>query len=206
MNTAGKADESLTLELEAMTRGIASKSGMDRPEVFSSAIRFISSMETSPSCHKLATVTLLRSCQSIHPNSNQKGKAGVAERLDRVKSIFAARLAVCELIDANAAIPHQCNSLQVQVHLEKRSMLKRFTTSSSSNRENTVSNESGDEPSLEISNCLGALESRPQWWTSYSNARQNAIAICEATRSEVEKGKVDSNHETHFLSANFLHS
>ena len=189
-----------------MTRGVASKSNVERPEVFSNAIKFISSMETSPSCHKLATATLLRSCRSIHPSSNQKGKSGTAKRLDKVKSIFAARLAVCELIDANAIIPHQCDSLQVQDHIGRKSILKRFTTSSSNHREHEVSNESEDEPSLEISSCLGALESRPQWWTSYSNARQNAIAICEATRNEVEKGKAKSINGIKPIRADFLHS
>ena len=185
-----RADESLALELEAMTRGISSNSHTEKPDVITNAMKFITSMESSPSCHRLATATLLRSCRSIRPNSNNQGKSDTADRLDRVKSIFAARLAVCELIDANAIIPHQCDSLKAQDHPEKSSILKRFTTSTTYHPKNEVLNQSEDEPTLKLSSCLGALESRPQWWTSYSNARQNAVAVCEATRTEIEKGKI----------------
>ena len=177
-----------------MSHGISSNGQTERSEVFSNAMKFISSMEASPSCQKLAIATLLRSCRSIHPGNDQTRKSSTVERLDRVKSIFAARLAICELVDANAIIPQQCDSLHVPGPPGKNSIFKHFTTISKYHREHEVSNENEDESILDIGSCLGALESRPQWWTSYSNARQNAIAICEATRSEVEKGNSKFTH------------
>lgn len=42
-------------------------------------------------------------------------------------------------------------------------------------------------PKKDLEQCLRSLESRPQWWTSYSNNRQNAIIICQASRIEAEK-------------------
>ncbi|KAI9827907.1 MAG: hypothetical protein M1826_006213 [Phylliscum demangeonii] len=45
-----------------------------------------------------------------------------------------------------------------------------------------------------ILDCLGVLEKKPQWWTSYSNARQNAMVICQAVRSEIEKDELIDLH------------
>ena len=44
--------------------------------------------------------------------------------------------------------------------------------------------------------CLKALESRPQWWTSYSNNRQNAMVICQAARIETEKEELLNLHQS----------
>lgn len=42
-----------------------------------------------------------------------------------------------------------------------------------------------------IRECLQSLESRPQWWTSYSNSRQNAAIMCQAARADIEKGMLN---------------
>ena len=47
-----------------------------------------------------------------------------------------------------------------------------------------------------LEQCLKALESRPQWWTSYSNSRQNAMVICQASRIEVEKEELLELHRS----------
>lgn len=44
--------------------------------------------------------------------------------------------------------------------------------------------------------CLRALESRPQWWTSYSNSRQNAMVICQAARIETEREELLDLHRS----------
>ena len=192
VNMMENPDESLTVELEAMTRELSSKNHAEQPEIFTNAMKFISSMEASPSCHRLATTTLLRSCRSIRPpDDRSEENLGTVERLNRVKSLFAARLAVCELTDANAVIPRQCNSLQFREDSDKGSVMKRFTTRDKYYKaHDKVIEDDYNDSNLEVSSCLGALESRPQWWTSYSNARQNAVVMCEATRSEIEKGKL----------------
>lgn len=188
-------DESLAVELEAMSRELSSKKYAEQSEVFTNAMKFINSMETSPSCHRLATATLLRSCKSIRPPDDRNEEdLSTIERLNRVKSIFAARLAVCELTDANAIIPSQCNSLQPRENFAGSWVRKRFTTGENGHKAyEELAEDYYDEPNLGVSSCLNALESRPQWWTSYSNARQNAVIMCEATRSEIEKGKLRSS-------------
>jgi hypothetical protein len=55
----------------------------------------------------------------------------------------------------------------------------------------------GDEsilPQKDLEQCLRSLESRPQWWTSYSNNRQNAMIICQASRIETEKEEMLGLH------------
>ncbi|OKL55663.1 hypothetical protein UA08_08963 [Talaromyces atroroseus] len=51
-----------------------------------------------------------------------------------------------------------------------------------------------DFPPGVVEKCLSGLESRPQWWTSYSNSRQNAIVICQAARVETEKEELLNLH------------
>ncbi|GLA81240.1 hypothetical protein AtubIFM56815_004882 [Aspergillus tubingensis] len=47
-----------------------------------------------------------------------------------------------------------------------------------------------------LESCLRSLESRPQWWTSYSNSRQNAVVICQAARFENEREEIIELHRS----------
>lgn len=51
-------------------------------------------------------------------------------------------------------------------------------------------------PKKDLEQCLRSLESRPQWWTSYSNNRQNAMIICQASRIEAEKEEMLGLHQS----------
>ncbi|KAI7969967.1 hypothetical protein EIK77_000363 [Talaromyces pinophilus] len=57
-----------------------------------------------------------------------------------------------------------------------------------------------------VEGCLRGLESRPQWWTSYSNSRQNAIVICQAARIEIEKEEMLNLHQSLAKNAENLNS
>ncbi|RAK90156.1 nuclear membrane fusion protein Kar5 [Aspergillus costaricaensis CBS 115574] len=48
----------------------------------------------------------------------------------------------------------------------------------------------------QLESCLRSLESRPQWWTSYSNSRQNAVVICQAARFENEREEIIELHRS----------
>ncbi|EEQ88403.2 nuclear membrane fusion protein Kar5 [Blastomyces dermatitidis ER-3] len=137
-------------------------------EVFSDAIKILDSMKSSPSCNRLAAANLILSCQSLGGDDGTQ-KAGLSDSLDNVKSLFAARLAVCELIGAGAAIPEQCPPILIT-----------HPTYRHPDAEDPV------QPS-HLAPCLNSLESRPQWWTSYSNNRQNAAVMCQAARTEIER-------------------
>ena len=199
-----EADENLSANLNALSKETSVDS--EKSEVFNNAISIISSLESSPSCHRLAAASLLQSCRSIQTAREvNDGDKSTSEQLDRMKSIFAARLAVCELDDVNAVIPEQCKAFLVPAPYTKRAPERINIWSSRRHTESKVI-ESEESAVKEFMNCLEALESRPQWWTSYSNARQNAFVICEATRAETEKCKPETSVKTHPATANMCYS
>ncbi|EGC49326.1 nuclear membrane fusion protein Kar5 [Histoplasma capsulatum var. duboisii H88] len=108
------------------------------------------------------------SCQSIG-GDDDTDKNNSSNSLDNLKALFAARLAVCELIGAGAAIPEQCSPILIS-----------HSTYGHPGEQDQV------QPSR-LEPCLRSLESRPQWWTSYSNSRQNAAVMCQAARTEIER-------------------
>ncbi|PGH07794.1 hypothetical protein AJ79_06182 [Helicocarpus griseus UAMH5409] len=137
-------------------------------EVLSTAIGLLDSMRSSPSCNRMAATNLILSCQSLGGNDEDQ-KGSLSESLDNVKSLFAARLAVCELIGAGAGIPAQCSPIFISPrkypHVTEADLIQLS----------------------QLEPCLKALESRPQWWTSYSNSRQNAAVMCQGARVEIER-------------------
>lgn len=162
------------------------------PEVYSHALQLIRAMDSAPSCNRLATATLIESCQSLEP-ADAESRKNLNLGLDLVKSTFAARLAVCELMGAHAAIPRPCHSMIPQRAPGPDSGLHCFLPgrrcSQGSKKDIAKHPQYKEVSQQETTECLTTLESRPQWWTSYSNARQNAISICHAARAEIEKGE-----------------
>ena len=166
------SEDSTITDLAALVR----PSSIEDSAIYSDALHILTSMQASPSCHRLAASKLLNSCQSI------EGAPSTTEpSLDDARSIYAAQLAMCEITSAGSAIPQQCRPL-TPGH-ETRSQ-RGASPAASGGRQRPYS-ASGSE---HLSQCLQALESRPQWWTSYSNSRQNAVVMCRASRMEIEKG------------------
>jgi len=85
----------------------------------------------------------------------------IISSFDEVKSGYGAKLAVCELQAAGSSIPGSCSTTSLIGRMMGKGKLAK---------------------------CLRDLESRPQWWTSYSNNRQNAAVLCQAARAEIERG------------------
>ena len=138
----------------------------DQRGIYTQALQLLSSMQASPSCNRLAASTLLDSCHSID-GSRQDAETSFED----VKSIYAAQLAMCEIVSAKSTIPQPCGALAPALD---------------SKRHKAASVKSVRK--VQLSQCLQALESRPQWWTSYSNSRQNAVVMCQAARADIEKG------------------
>ncbi|RAH64532.1 putative nuclear membrane fusion protein Kar5 [Aspergillus aculeatinus CBS 121060] len=150
--------------------------------IIQEALLLIDSMKLAPSCSRLAVSELVSSCQSIGGRS-EKQDTDIYLDLELVRSLYAARLAICELREAKAAAPDTCSSLVI-VPPQKRG---RFG-SIFGDRIRFSAPELIQKPQLE--SCLQLLETRPQWWTSYSNSRQNAVVICQAARDETEKAEL----------------
>ncbi|KAE8356438.1 hypothetical protein BDV28DRAFT_126990 [Aspergillus coremiiformis] len=156
--------------------------------VFMEAVQLLESMRSSPSCNRMAASELVTSCQSIG------GKAYSIDPetymiLEHTRSLYAARLAICELNGAGTSIPPACLPVTIQPPQKKRifglSPKNKFPT----NGMNSISSQL-------LEPCLKSLESRPQWWTSYSNSRQNAFIICQAARIEIEKEEILNLHRS----------
>lgn len=139
----------------------------DQSRIYGQALEILHSMQASPSCHRLATSALLDSCQSIDGSKHDSEAS-----LEDTRSIYAAQLAVCEIQSADSKVPASCETL---TPTRKIGLFNRLETQ-------IVKTE-------RLSHCLQALETRPQWWTSYSNNRQNAVVICQATRADIERGE-----------------
>lgn len=155
-------------------------------DVFSQALQLLDSLNSSPSCNRIAASRLLTSCQSVKGGSEENGKVA-AETLDFVKSLYATRLAICELTGAGAALPTDCSPVTASPEDQKHVL---------DSHQNILSLEEDRLPSGELERCLKSLESRPQWWTSYSNSRQNAVVMCQAARIEIDKEELLSLHKT----------
>ncbi|KAL8845408.1 MAG: hypothetical protein Q9176_000044 [Flavoplaca citrina] len=151
-------------------------------QVYTSALQVLEGLKMSPSCHRLAAATLIRSCQSIDGSSLDP-----EESLEDVKSLYAAQRALCEIMDAGSKSPQDCRVF-VPSHSAQssRKVTRTFTHAGS-----TTSKIKG-----KLGLCLQALESRPQHWTSYSNNRQNAIVMCQAARIDIEKDDLIRLHES----------
>lgn len=179
--TPHRADPSQLVENLDLADFIQSRA-LQHDRVFSNAIQLLESMKSSPSCSKIATTNLLTSCQSLSaPEDPRESKA--VNALDQIKSIYAVRLALCELTGAGTPIPTACAPLHI-----------------STNKPNTAAVNSPKfedrTSSTGLQSCITTLESRPQWWTSYSNSRQNALVICQAARIEVEKEEMLNLHQS----------
>lgn len=147
---------------------------VDQTGIYTQAIQLLSSMQGSPSCNRLAVSTLLDSCHTVD-GLNQDAE----DSLEDVRSVYAAQLAICEIVSAGSAVPQACKSLDVSLDktIHQTSGYKRIRR---------------DQLAL----CLQSLESKPQSWTSYSNGKQNAMVMCQAARVDIEKDELIKLHKS----------
>lgn len=162
---ASLSTKAVNLEASDDLTTLVKPTSNSHPEVFSHALELLSSMQSAPSCNRMATSNLLKECKSIEGPS-----PSVQPGLDDIRSAYAAQLAVCELRGAGSQIPPYCD----------------IGFSSGAGKPARGLDGRGN---AQLRQCLKSLESRPQWWTSYSNSRQNAVVLCQAARADIEKGK-----------------
>ncbi|OKP13158.1 hypothetical protein PENSUB_1258 [Penicillium subrubescens] len=157
-----------------------------RESVFTEAVQLLESMNSSPSCNRVAATRLVTSCQDLGGKGNTDPHTNQA--LDQIRSVYAARLAICELEGAGAGVPQPCVPVTVPPPSPSASGFRFFRRFRSMDCGEAIL------PKKDLEQCLRSLESRPQWWTSYSNNRQNALIICQASRIEAEKEEMLGLH------------
>jgi uncharacterized protein YdcH (DUF465 family) len=146
------------------------------------AVRLLDLISISPSCYRVAATKLVASCQAF-TDSKDDAETDGPESLDLLRSTYAARLALCEIDGAGTSIPTSCLPIIVSPPPQSNRFGFRKWHRGSDAASDSV-------PKDLLENCLRTLESRPQWWTSYSNSRQNALVICHASRIELEKSEL----------------
>jgi hypothetical protein len=154
-------------------------------------------VEKLPSCQKLASQALLNTCSEIDHATSLATNKGIDVMLERSKSIYATRLAICELMDANANIPSSCSPFRPVEHASKFNGFRGFIVNGRFTKPTTP--RSSDD-SRDLDQCSASLSSNPVWWTSYSNARQNAVLLCHSMRAELDKGRSRHIVSTRILS------
>ncbi|KAL4780435.1 hypothetical protein BJX76DRAFT_364322 [Aspergillus varians] len=158
-------------------------------DLFTEALKLLESVSSSPSCNKLAATKLVTSCKSIKRNPESPGSSDTYLALENVRSLYAARLAVCEISGAGISIPSPCQPMNVSPS-PKKGLFGFYT------KQNSASSDTDPVSKEDLEPCLRSLESRPQWWTSYSNSKQNAMIICHASRSEIDQENILETYNT----------
>ncbi|KAL3430430.1 hypothetical protein BDV09DRAFT_189255 [Aspergillus tetrazonus] len=152
---------------------------ISRADVTLGALQLLETLNSSSSCNKLAATKLVSSCKSIGRNAESTGGSDTYLTLESVRSLYAARLAICELREAGIPTPSACRSVD---HFQppRRGLWGRHPR-------NSFVTDFDNMAKSDFEPCIRVLESRPQWWTSYSNSKQNAVIICQASRIEIDK-------------------
>jgi hypothetical protein len=154
--------------------------------LFTQALSVLNLLESAPSCHRLAAHNLIDTCESLEKSTE------IELALEEVKEKYAARLAMCELTGAQTSLPPQCKDFVPSPCAHEgfaRLFRKRDQPKAVAADQMCYPNTSRNQ----VKQCLNALHSRPQWWTSYSNALQNVVVVCQATRTYKDKEEILEN-------------
>ncbi|KAF1931414.1 uncharacterized protein M421DRAFT_2909 [Didymella exigua CBS 183.55] len=174
------ADAAPTANIDSLFRYTNSRN----QKVISQAVDFVVSMQTAPACTRMAASHLMNECKLLE-HAPDFAKNRPQAYLDNVKTEYAAKLAVCELLSAqppnNAIPPLHCDILVPSSRAcNKGGWWSQAPT-------NTDRHCYPEHKEYQYSQCLKTLQSSPQYWTSFSNARQNAVVMCQASRDAIER-------------------
>ncbi|KAL1306044.1 hypothetical protein AAFC00_004171 [Neodothiora populina] len=165
------------------------------PDSISTVARTMQSVNNMPSCAKVASAALLNSCAQLDSDAAAKMNEGLDIMLDKSKSIYATRLAVCEILDVGAHITSACSTFKPKTRNSRTSgftaYIRRQKTSPSMAHYDVYD----QETIKQLDSCKATLHATPQSWTSFSNARQNAVVMCNAMRAEVERDDAIAFHK-----------
>ena len=157
---------------------------------FQQTLDLIKNAESLPSCAKIATSALMHSCSALEGSMKQDESAldrGTDLFVDEEADIYSARLAVCELSGADFLIPKECKPFIPTEKATKKRGFRGYWSKSGPTEPNSLFQYYDEITQANLQQCRKALGSTSQSWTSYSNNRQNAVLMCRAMRSEIEK-------------------
>ncbi|KAI5807926.1 Tht1-like nuclear fusion protein-domain-containing protein [Peziza echinospora] len=142
----------------------------------------ISSTSHTPSTRRHSEILsahseALQLLQSLESKSSCHGEATSSLMLDcstldtksvneHIRTTYAVKLAICEFESTGINYPGECKAVRSGAPILQHSLTR----------------------------CLKRLEEKPQHWTTLSNNIQNVMALCAASRFEVEKGQLLALH------------
>lgn len=175
------AEAGPTINVDSLFHYTASRN----QKVITQAVDFVLSMQTAPTCTRMAASHLMSECRLLE-HAPDFAKSRPEAYLDNVKTEYAAKLAVCELLSAqptNPSPPPHCEIL-VPSHKACGKGIKWWHSKSETPEDKQCYPEFRDHQYVQ---CLKSLQSTPQFWTSFSNARQNSVVMCQASRDAIER-------------------
>ncbi|EMD68271.1 hypothetical protein GGP41_001816 [Bipolaris sorokiniana] len=176
------ADAAPTINVNSLFQHTTSRN----QKVITQALGIVSSMQNAPTCTHMAASHLMNECKLLE-HAPEFTKSRPEAYLDKVKIEYAAKLAVCELLSTqpvNSVAPPHCNILvPAAKHCDKGGSWWLARPAMVSEDKQCYP----DFKEYQYMQCLKSLQSTPQYWTSFSNARQNAIVMCQASRDAIER-------------------
>ncbi|KAF1813440.1 hypothetical protein P152DRAFT_513667 [Eremomyces bilateralis CBS 781.70] len=161
-----------------------------RDMVLSKASAILKELTAMSSCHREATKALYHSCSAlgsdekstISSTNNSPTPNGPKFRpvsVDGFHNTYALRLGLCEIQSAGVRLPKQCEPVADPRPCRKTGIVSLWSYDC-------------DRGEVEFARlehemrCRQALMDSSAHWTSYSNNRQNAVALCYSARASIE--------------------
>lgn len=152
-----------------------------QPDLYAQAITVLDKMDKKPSCHRLATLTLIEFCQTLEVSPTSEVE------LYEIQSEFGIRLALCEMEGA-ANIPSACADFRpgpCSVSMSWGGFFRGQKKMRETSNDNVCY---AEVTTSQVQECRRALNGKTQDWMSYSNNMQNLEFVCQASRNAIEQG------------------
>ncbi|RMY16910.1 hypothetical protein D0868_00042 [Hortaea werneckii] len=151
----------------------------------------LKNLETQPSCVRVATAGLFHSCAhldgSVLPDDDEAPGSPDAFIMEEV-DVYSARLAVCEWSVAKPAlVPSACKDFVPTVITTKKKVFGWSFSGQATSKQLYPQYDAITRAQLQ--SCRSSLADNDRTWTSFSNSKQNAVAMCHAMRGEVERNE-----------------
>lgn len=147
----------------------------DRPskylqKSFQDADKSLQFFEEARLCKREATLKLISTstCKELLQDPRR-------DDIEMILDLYAIELAKCEIESASVKLPGSC-----QFELPS----------------GTLENGVQRTTQTELSRCLAALHSKPQWWTSYSNHRRDGYQWCLVMKPGFDHSESNNSFHT----------
>jgi hypothetical protein len=156
------------------------------------AIQVVENHDSLPYCQKMAASSLIHSCATLQgKTSDEEEPQGTSQDMNATlgeeKTLYAARLAVCELSDSKVPVPKQCTSFIPTRETTKKTGWFGYLPVPGVWKSIVRYPDYEQATKRDRDACVQALYASNQAWHSYSNAGQDAVKLCHAVRGDIER-------------------